>query len=63
MISRSLAAATIFSRSSAPPRPLIKSSVPKAHLVGAVDGEIQALVLGEGRDRNPQPARLSGGAL
>ena len=58
-IMRCEAAATIFSRSSAPPPPLISVEI-GVDLVGAVDGEVELRRLLERRQRH---AELHGKAL
>ena len=50
-IMRSEAAATIFSRSSAPPPPLIRLSA-RIHFIGAVDGEVEPVDLVQRGQRN-----------
>ena len=56
-------AATIFSRSSAPPRPLIEVKRAEFDFICAVDREVDTGMFRECGERNSEVARQGGGAL
>ena len=59
MISCSLALAMIFSRSSAPPRPFRRLSLPTIDLVCPVDRDVNVIVLRQRGERDTQATSLS----